>query len=133
MNKKWLKILAVTFIALFVSLSSGCQKNKYDITGIWRVDFVLGTAGYFEVGFEGNSTSGTVFWNNQIAGEYEVADKDLEFVLRITFLSDGNVKTFIYHFVGAFESDNRMNGTVNAYDPDVQGSQISGTWFAQKI
>lgn len=133
MNKKWLKVLMVTFSVLIIAMNTGCQKSKYDISGTWRVDFVLGTADYFEVGFAGNSTTGSAFWNNQAAGEYSVVDKDLEFYLRISFNSDGVTKMFIYHFIGAFETDNRMSGTVRAYDPEVPGSEVSGTWFAQRI
>ncbi len=131
--KKWLIALAVMFIGLTAVMSTGCKGTKYDITGGWRVDYILAAPGNFEVAFSGSRTSGITIWDNQAAGEYNVADQDVEFVLRIYVIVGGTTKTIIYYFVGTFENKDRMSGTLRAYDPDVQGSEINGTWFAQKL
>ena len=135
MKKKWLAVVGVIFIMMTVSMNTGCTNTKYNITGEWRVDLTLGTAaGYFIVGFAGNSTSGIVIWDDQSAGEYSVASKDLEFVLRLNLITnEGNSKTLIYYFVGSFEDGSHMNGTVKVYDPEVAGSEVNGTWLAQKL
>jgi hypothetical protein len=131
--KKLLTVLTVMFIGLTISMNTGCKATKYDITGTWRVDYVLASPGNFEMGFAGSRTSGYTIWDNQAAGEYSVADKEVEFVLRIYITVDNTSKTVIYYFLGSFESKDRMSGTLKAYDPDVQGSEINGTWFAQKL
>jgi len=131
--KKWLKVLVLTFIGLTLAMNSGCKGSKFDITGAWRVDYILTSAANFEIGFSGSRTSGITIWDNQAAGEYAVADQDVEFVLRINVTIGGTTRTVIYHFVGAFENKDRMSGTVRAYDPDVQGSEVNGTWSAQKM
>jgi hypothetical protein len=131
--KKWLIVLAVMFIGLIASMNTGCKGAKYDITGAWRVDYILAAPGNFDVAFTGSLTSGYTIWDNQAAGEYTVADQDVEFVLRIYVTVSGTTRVVIYHFVGTFENKDRMSGTVKAYDPDVQGSEVNGTWLAQKM
>jgi hypothetical protein len=131
--KKFLTVLVAVFIGLTLAITSGCKSAKYDITGAWRVDYILAAPGNFEVAFSGSLTSGVTIWDNQASGEYAVADQDVEFVLRIYINAGGTTRTVIYYFVGTFETKDRMSGTLKAYDPDVQGSEINGTWFAQKI
>lgn len=131
--KKWLTALVVMFIGFTLSISTGCNKTQYDITGAWNVSYVLASPGNFDMGFTGSRTTGYTIWDNQISGEYNVADKDVEFVLRITVSSDSTTKTVIYYFLGSFESKDRMSGTLKAYDPEVSGSEINGTWFAEKL
>lgn len=115
-------------------MNTGCSNAKYNITGEWRIDITLGTAGgYFDVAFAGSSTSGIVIWDDQSAGEYTVDNKDLEFVLRITAIYEGNSKTIIYHFKGSFVDGSHMSGTLKVYDPLVSGSEVNGTWLGQKL
>lgn len=131
--KKWLTVLVVMFVGLTISMNNGCKATNYDIIGAWSVDYVLASAGNFDMAFSGSRTTGYTIWSNQVAGEYNVADKDVEFVLRISITVDNTSKTVIYFFTGSFESKDRMSGTLKAYDPEVQGSEINGTWFAEKM
>lgn len=131
--KKKITVMVAMFIGLSLLMNTGCNKTKYDITGAWRVNYVLTSAATFEMGFTGSRTSGYTVWNNQISGEYNVAGQDMEFVLRITVSADDDTRTIIYYFLGSFDSSDRMSGTLKAYDLEDEDSAINGTWYAEKL
>lgn len=131
--KKMFTVLVVMFIGLTLLMDTGCKNAKYDITGTWKVTYVLASTGTFEMGFTGNRTAGYTVWNNQISGEYDVAGDEVEFVLRVTVTADDTTKTIVYYFIGSFESAGRMSGTLKAYDLEDENSAINGTWFAEKL
>ncbi|MCP5104908.1 MAG: hypothetical protein GY950_16095 [bacterium] len=132
-GKKIAAVLPVILIGLLLLVNTGCQKAEYNITGNWRVDFTLDGSGSFIVAFSGTKTIGSVIWENQQSGEYNVADKTVDFVLRLNLVVSGASQVIVYLFTGNFQDENSMGGNVTAYMPDIQGSEVNGTWTAQRL
>lgn len=131
--KKTMFALAVLFAAMAVLVTGGCKKADFDINGNWYIDFSLETSGAFNVGFTGSKTSGDVIYADQFAGEYQVEDKNVVFVVRIQVVLDNITELFVYEFSGTFSDADHMSGTVIAYLANVPGSETQGTWSGQRL
>ncbi len=137
-NQKLSKVLpAALFIIVLSTIvltTGGCKQAEYNITGNWLIDFTLDQSGSFIVAFSGTKTIGSVVWENQMAGEYAVMDKQVDFVLRIYATVTGGTSTelLLYTFSGTFDNEDRLSGTCTAgrySDPD---DVVSGTWTGSR-
>ena len=130
---KIIAFLCLSIIGAMGMLNTGCSKADFNITGNWYLNFTLESAGAFQIAFSGSKTLGNVIFQNLPSGEYSVAGRDVEFVLRVELVVSGSVELLVYSFTGYFDDKNHMSGTVVAYMPDVVDSEVSGTWSAERL
>lgn len=137
-NQRPMKVLSTVMFIIVLSAmvltTGGCKQAEYNITGNWLINFTLDDSGAFLVAFSGTKTIGSVIWENQMSGEYTVADKQVDFVLRIYVNVSGSSATelFVYNFTGTFESEDRISGTCNASRYSNPSDMVSGTWSGDR-
>jgi hypothetical protein len=134
--RKWSRIALTLCMVIAAGIlligNTGCNQADYNITGNWLVNFTLDNTGSFLVAFSGSKTLGSVIWENQMSGEYTVADRAVDFVLRIYISASNGTVLVIYKFTGTFEDKDNMSGTVSAYLYDTPNDITTGTWTAAR-
>ena len=136
--RKLLKALSaaafIIVLSTMVLVNSGCKQAEYNITGNWLINFTLDDTGSFLVAFSGTKTIGSVIWENQMSGEYNVADTQVDFVLRIyvNITNSTTTELFIYTFTGTIENEDRMSGTCTAARYSTPDEVVSGIWTGDR-
>ena len=124
----------IIVLSTMVLVNSGCKQAEHNITGNWLINFSLDGTGNFLVAFSGTKTIGSVIWENQMSGEYTVADTQVDFVLRIyvNITNSTDTELIIYTFTGTFENGDRMSGTCTAGRYSAPDDIVSGTWSGDR-
>lgn len=136
--RKLLKALSAATLIIVLStmvlVDSGCKQAEHNITGNWLINFTLDGSGSFLVAFSGSKTIGSVIWENQMSGQYNVADTQVDFILQIYVNITNSTETelFLYTFTGTFENEDRMSGTCTAARYSTPNDIVSGTWNADR-
>ena len=121
-------------LSTMVVTTGGCKQAAFNITGNWLIDFTLDDSGSVLLAFSGTKTIGSVIWENQMSGEYNVSDRQVDFVLRI-YVNITNTSTselIVYNFTGSFEDGDHLSGTCSAYKYSTPDEVVTGTWSGQR-
>lgn len=124
----------IIVLSTMVLTTGGCKQAAFNITGNWLINFTLDESGVVLVAFSGSKTVGSVIWENQMSGEYNVSDKQVDFVLRI-YVSTTNTSSselYVFNFTGSFDDEDHLSGTCTAYKYSTPDEIVSGTWDGQR-
>lgn len=124
----------IIVLSTMVLTTGGCKQAAFNITGNWLINFTLDESGVVLVAFSGTKTVGSVIWENQMSGEYNVSDKQVDFVLRI-YVSTTNTSSselYVFNFTGSFDDEDHLSGTCTAYKYSTPDEIVSGTWDGQR-
>ncbi len=128
--KKKLMILLITALFVAMIFSTGCAK-KFDITGIWTLNFNwfsvansargpelssmkgAGAAAVETITFIGDKKSGTFSTSDGYNGTYTVDGKSVSWLFNAS----------VTRYVGTSTDDNTMSGTMTS-------EYLNGTWSA---
>jgi len=121
-------------LSTMVLTTGGCKQAAFNITGNWLINFTLDDSGAVLLAFSGTKTIGSVIWENQMSGEYNVADRQVDFVLRIyvNIVNSSASELIVYNFTGSFDDENHLSGTCTAFKYTTPDEVVSGTWNGQR-